>query len=52
MSVTIFQIDLALTAREKEIEGEKKNGGKNSMATKDDLYFFKKCCSIQYFFKL
>ena len=30
----------------------KKNGGKNSMATKDDLYFFKKCCSIQYFFKL
>ena len=28
MSVTILQTDLALTAREKEIEGEKKNGGK------------------------
>ena len=30
MSVTIFQIDLALTAREKEIEGEKEKGEKNA----------------------
>ena len=28
MSVTILQIDLALTAREKEIKGEKKMGEK------------------------
>ena len=28
MSVTILQIDLALTAREKEIEGEKEKGEK------------------------